>query len=114
MERRIEHDRLRDTRHNRLDRHNAGHMRRIVQRSQIVQLDDLPLHLLVHERGRRERFAAVHDAMAHGVNIGNVREILALASGVVIGTHFKVDGNTWNPVDAERVKRFMDVVETLR
>lgn len=49
-----------------------------------------------------------------GVNLGNVRDILALASGVVIGTHFKVDGNTWNPVDGERVKRFMDVVETLR
>lgn len=49
-----------------------------------------------------------------GVNLGNVREILALASGVVIGTHFKVDGNTWNAVDGERVKRFMDVVETLR
>ncbi len=28
----------------------------------------------------------------------------------MIGTHFKVDGNTWNPVDAARVKRFMDVV----
>ena len=49
-----------------------------------------------------------------GVNINNVRSILALASGVVIGTHFKVDGITWNAVDATRVKRFMEVVETLR
>lgn len=49
-----------------------------------------------------------------GVNIDNVKETLALASGIVIGTHFKVDGNTWNPVDAARVKRFMDKVETLR
>jgi membrane complex biogenesis BtpA family protein len=49
-----------------------------------------------------------------GVNIDNVRDILAMASGVVIGTHFKVDGNTWNAVDGARVKRFMDVVETLR
>ena len=49
-----------------------------------------------------------------GVNIDNVRDILSLASGVVIGTHFKVDGNTWNAVDAGRVARFMDVVRTLR
>ena len=49
-----------------------------------------------------------------GVNVDNVRDILSLASGVVIGTHFKVDGVTWNPVDAERVKRFMGVVGALR
>lgn len=49
-----------------------------------------------------------------GVNIDNVRDILSMAQGVVIGTHFKVDGITWNPVDAARVKRFMDVVATLR
>ncbi len=49
-----------------------------------------------------------------GVNFDNVRDTLALASGVIIGTHFKVDGHTWNPVDGARVKRFMDRVETLR
>ncbi len=49
-----------------------------------------------------------------GTNIDNVRDILSLASGVVIGTHFKVGGNTWNPVDGDRVKRFMDVVDGLR
>jgi membrane complex biogenesis BtpA family protein len=49
-----------------------------------------------------------------GVNIDNVRDILALASGVVIGTHFKVDGNTWNAVESGRVARFMDVVRSLR
>lgn len=49
-----------------------------------------------------------------GVNIDNVRDILKIASGVVIGTHFKVDGITWNAVDGDRVKRFMDVVGTLR
>lgn len=49
-----------------------------------------------------------------GVNIDNVGEVMRVASGCVIGTHFKVDGNTWNAVDGERVKRFMDVVNTLR
>ena len=49
-----------------------------------------------------------------GVNVDNVRDVLSVASGVVIGTHFKVDGNTWNPVDGARVERFMNVVESLR
>ncbi|PZF76682.1 SgcQ protein [Aestuariivirga litoralis] len=49
-----------------------------------------------------------------GVTIDNVKDTLALASGVIIGTHFKVDGITWNAVDGARVKRFMDKVETLR
>lgn len=49
-----------------------------------------------------------------GVNKDNASSILALADGCVIGTHFKVDGNTWNPVDGDRVKRFMDVVARLR
>lgn len=48
-----------------------------------------------------------------GVNIDNVSDVLSLASGVIVGTHFKVDGNTWNPVDSARVKRFMDVVNRL-
>ena len=46
--------------------------------------------------------------------INNVSDVLKLASGVVIGTHFKVDGNTWNAVDGDRVKRFMDKVGELR
>ncbi|MEO3429302.1 BtpA/SgcQ family protein [Pelagibius sp. CAU 1746] len=49
-----------------------------------------------------------------GVNIDNVQDVLSVADGCVIGTHFKVDGNTWNAVDGSRVKRFMDVVEGLR
>jgi len=48
-----------------------------------------------------------------GVRIENVRDVLGIADGCVIGTHFKVDGNTWNAVDADRVKRFMDVANTL-
>jgi len=49
-----------------------------------------------------------------GTNIDNVRDVLSLASGVIIGTHFKINGYTWNAVDGDRVKRFMDVVEKLR
>ena len=49
-----------------------------------------------------------------GVNIDNVASILEVADGCVIGTHFKVDGDTWSPVDGDRVKRFMDRVAELR
>jgi predicted metalloprotease with PDZ domain len=49
-----------------------------------------------------------------GVTLDTVAGILALADGCVVGTHFKVDGVTWNAVDGDRVKRFMDRVNTLR
>ena len=49
-----------------------------------------------------------------GVNIDNVADILKVADGCVIGTHFKVGGDTWKPVDRERVARFMDRVGKLR
>ena len=49
-----------------------------------------------------------------GVNIDNIKDVMSVASGCVIGTHFKVDGDTWNAVDGDRVMRFMDVVNSLR
>jgi membrane complex biogenesis BtpA family protein len=49
-----------------------------------------------------------------GVRLDTVKDILAVADGCVVGTHFKVDGDTWNPVDANRVKRFMDHVRSFR
>ena len=49
-----------------------------------------------------------------GVNIDNIGDVMAVASGCVIGTHFKKDGNTWNAVDPDRVRRFMDAVDSLR
>jgi hypothetical protein len=49
-----------------------------------------------------------------GVNIDNVERILSIADGAIIGTHFKVDGDTWKAVDPARVARFMDRVRRLR
>lgn len=48
-----------------------------------------------------------------GVNIDNVADIMTYADGCVIGTHFKVDGDTWKAVDASRVNRFMDKLRAL-
>jgi membrane complex biogenesis BtpA family protein len=49
-----------------------------------------------------------------GVNIDNVEEVLAIADGAIIGTHFKFGGDTWNAVDKDRVRKFMDRVHRLR
>lgn len=49
-----------------------------------------------------------------GVTIDSVTDILAIADGAVVGTHFKRDGDTWNPVDGDRVRRFMEAVDGMR
>jgi len=49
-----------------------------------------------------------------GVNLSNVADVLGVASGCVVGTHFKFEGHTWNAVDPARVKIFMDKVGSLR
>jgi len=71
----------------------------------------------VDQSNLRRVAEAVHEVPIFantGVTLDNVRDIFALASGVIVGTHFKVDGDTWNPVDGNRVARFMDLVATLR
>ena len=67
-----------------------------------------------HLMSVREAVPSVPVMANTGVTVDNVRDILAIADGVVIGTHLKVDGQTWKPVDGARVKRFMDVVAKLR
>jgi membrane complex biogenesis BtpA family protein len=49
-----------------------------------------------------------------GVHLDNVQEQLKVADGAVIGTAFKQDGNTWNPIEIERVKAIMEKVRELR
>lgn len=49
-----------------------------------------------------------------GVKIETVRATLAVADGVIVGTGLKHDGYTWNPVDPERVRRFMAEVQAAR
>jgi membrane complex biogenesis BtpA family protein len=49
-----------------------------------------------------------------GVRVDNVTKQLSVADGAVIGTAFKEDGNTWNPVEYQRVKAIMDKVKELR
>ncbi len=67
-----------------------------------------------HLRALREASLGVPLFANTGVNIDNVQSVMEYADGVVIGTHFKVDGNTWKAVDGARVARFMDRVRSLR
>ena len=49
-----------------------------------------------------------------GVNVDNIEEIFKIADGCVIGSSLKHEGITWNNIDPERVKKFMDKVNKLR
>jgi membrane complex biogenesis BtpA family protein len=49
-----------------------------------------------------------------GVRHDTVEAVLEVADGAVVGTSLKVDGNTWNPVDPERVVTMMERVAAVR
>ena len=49
-----------------------------------------------------------------GAKTENIGEFLKYADGVIVGSSLKVDGYTWNPVDASRVKSFVRAVENAR
>jgi len=49
-----------------------------------------------------------------GTRKENVKELLEYATGCVVGTSFKYDGNTENTVDPSRVKEFIKIVEEVR
>jgi membrane complex biogenesis BtpA family protein len=66
----------------------------------------------------REAKGAVGESMPvllnTGARIENIAEFLQVADGAIVGSTFKVDGYTWNPVDPERVKAFMETVGKAR
>jgi len=42
----------------------------------------------------------------------NIGAFLAVVDGCIVGSDLKVDGHTWNPVDQERVRRFIEAART--
>ncbi len=61
--------------------------------------------------------AAVPEAMviaSSGLTADNVEVFLAVADAGIVGTSLKVDGNTWNSIDPERVRRFVEAVDRCR
>jgi membrane complex biogenesis BtpA family protein len=49
-----------------------------------------------------------------GMTIENAQKILSIADGAIVGSSLKENGNWWERVDSDRVKRFMDQVISLR
>jgi len=49
-----------------------------------------------------------------GMNPDNIEKYLPIVDGAIVGTAFKKDSVTLNPVDKERVKKFMEKVKRLR
>lgn len=66
----------------------------------------------------REAKASVGDSVPVLLNTGaradSIAQFLSVADGVIVGSSLKVDGYTWNPVDPQRVKAFMDAVRAAR
>ena len=49
-----------------------------------------------------------------GVTLETLPRYLPRFDGVIVGTSLKVGGETWNPVDPDRARRFMDRARQLR
>jgi len=49
-----------------------------------------------------------------GVTPDNVGDIFSVADGVIVASYLKRDGVWWNPVDPERLRRFMAEAERAR
>jgi membrane complex biogenesis BtpA family protein len=47
-----------------------------------------------------------------GAKAATIREYLKFADGCIVGSDLKRDGYTWNEVDPERVKRFVDAARS--
>jgi membrane complex biogenesis BtpA family protein len=60
-----------------------------------------------------KKVAAIPVFVNVGSRVENVAQELAVADGVIVGTDLKVDRITWNPVDPERVRAYMQVVNTV-
>jgi predicted TIM-barrel enzyme len=52
--------------------------------------------------------------MGSGTTAENIADFLQYADGAIVGSSLKVDGVAENPVDVERVKRYMEAVVSAR
>lgn len=48
--------------------------------------------------------------LGSGIHEKNAADFLAIADGAIVGSSFKREGDVWNAVDAERVRRFMAAI----
>jgi len=67
------------------------------------------------DKVRRAKEAATRPIlMGSGTNADNIAEFLQYADGAIVGSSLKVDGVAENPVDVERVRRYVAAVEGVR
>jgi membrane complex biogenesis BtpA family protein len=67
------------------------------------------------EKVRRAKELATRPIlMGSGTTAENIVQFLQYADGAIVGTDLKFDGIAENPVDVERVKRYMEAVRAVR
>ena len=49
-----------------------------------------------------------------GVGVENIEKMFPIGDGFIVGTSLKKGGDTFNPIDPERAKKFMEKVKALR
>ena len=47
-----------------------------------------------------------------GARADTIGEMLTIADGCIVGSSLKVDGHTWNPVDPDRARRFVEAARS--
>jgi membrane complex biogenesis BtpA family protein len=67
------------------------------------------------DKVRRAKEAATRPIlMGSGTAVENIADFLQYADGAIVGSSLKVDGVMQNPVDVERVRRYMAAVRAVR
>lgn len=100
--------------------------RPLADRARSAVFSSIPDAILVSgaitgEAARMEDLEAVKNAVSDtpvlantGVKHATVADVLRVADGCIVGSSLKVDGNTWNAVDPERAKLFMQKARAAR
>lgn len=59
----------------------------------------------------KEKYPNQEIIISSGISIDNVKDILSVSDGVIIGTSLKKDNILWNEIDEDKAKRFIDIVK---
>jgi len=65
-------------------------------------------------KGLKEKIKNIPILIGSGVNENNAKNLIEIADGAIIGSFFKKDGILENPVDIERVRKLVSIIDELR
>jgi membrane complex biogenesis BtpA family protein len=100
--------------------------RTYAERAQSVLVSSLPDVILVSGAmaGQEPNLAVLEEVkravgdtpvfLNTGAKVETIASYLKVVDGVIVGSSLKQDGYTWNPIDPQRVQRFMEQVEKAR